>query len=144
MIIRDMVRDDIPQVAQLYHQFWNEESSRVEAMLHKYDTLQETGTHILLSAVENDRVIGTVMGVICHEIYGDCTAFLVLENLIVDKGYRNQGVGKALVSELESRVKGKCAQVILVTEAERDEALAFYESIGYNPDTHRGFKKKLS
>jgi hypothetical protein len=33
MIIREMIAEDIPQLARLYKQFWNEESS-VEAM-HK-------------------------------------------------------------------------------------------------------------
>ncbi len=144
MIVRDMEKGDIPQLAQLYNQFWDEETSHVEAMYNKFEKLQGNGPYILLSAVEDNRLIGTVMGVICEELYGECKAFLVVENLIVDKSYRNQGVGKALVFELERRVAGKCTQVILVTEADRDDALKFYESVGYNPNTHRGFKKKLT
>ncbi len=143
MIVRDMEKDDIPQLAQLYNQFWDEETSQVEGMYRKLDKLQGNGTYILLSAVKDNRLVGTVMGVICEELYGECKAFLVLENLIVDKAYRNQGVGKALVAELERRVAGKCTQVILVTEADRDDALKFYESVGYKSDTHRGFKKEL-
>jgi ribosomal protein S18 acetylase RimI-like enzyme len=72
------------------------------------------------------------MGVICEELYGDCKPFLVLENMIVDETYRNQGVGKALVSELEKiATKRNCTQVILVTESNRIDACKFYESAGY-------------
>jgi len=39
----------------------------------------------LLSAVENSLLIGSAMGVICGELYGDCRPFLVLENMIVEK-----------------------------------------------------------
>jgi GNAT superfamily N-acetyltransferase len=143
VIVRDMEKDDIPQLAQLYNQFWDEETSCMEAMYSKFETLREKETHILLSAVENNQLVGTVMGVICEELYGECKAFLVLENLIVDRRYRSKGVGKALVSELERRAAGKCAQIILVTEADRVDACRFYEAVGYNPNTHRGFKKKL-
>lgn len=143
MIVRDMRRGDIPQLAGLYNQFWDEETSRVEAMYRKFEKLQAKDTHILLSAIEGSRLVGTAMGVICEELYGECKAFLVVENLIVDKSHRGQGVGIALMAELERRVAGECTQVILVTEADRGEALRFYESVGYSPDTHRGFKKKL-
>lgn len=143
MIVREMITDDIPQLAQLYKQFWDEESS-VETMRKKYNQFQENGSHILLSAVENGELIGSIMGVICGELYGDCRPFLVLENLIVDRRYRNQGVGKALTSELEKKAAEKnCTQIILVTETNRIDACRFYESAGYNPDTHTGYKKKL-
>jgi hypothetical protein len=36
-----------------------------------------------------------------------------------------------------------CSQILLVTEIDRIDACQFYESVGYNPDTHKGFKKKL-
>lgn len=143
MIIREMIVDDIPQLAQLYKQFWDEESC-VETMYKKFNKFHENGSHILLSAVENNQLIGSVMGVICGELYGDCNPFMVLENMIVDKKYRNKGVGKALISELENKAaKKNCAQIILITEANRIDACEFYESAGYNPDTHKGFKKKL-
>ncbi|AFM41067.1 acetyltransferase [Desulfosporosinus acidiphilus SJ4] len=143
MIIREMIAEDIPQLARLYKQFWNEESS-VEAMHKQFNKLQKNRSHILVSAIQNKALIGSVMGVICEELYGDCKPFLVLENMIVDKTYRNQGVGKALVSELEKiATKRNCTQVILVTESNRIDACKFYESAGYSSQTHKGFKKKL-
>lgn len=143
MIIREMVADDISELAKLYAQFWNEESY-VETMHRQFIKFQKNSSHILVSAIENNKLIGSVMGVICEELYGDCKPFLVLENMIVDKAYRNQGVGKALISELEEiATKRNCTQVILVTESNRIDACKFYESAGYSPQTHKGFKKKL-
>jgi GNAT superfamily N-acetyltransferase len=142
MIIREMIKSDIPQLAQLYKQFWNEESC-IDTMYVKFNKFQENGSHILLSAVENNHLIGSVMGVICEELYGDCKSFIVLENMIVDEKYRNHGVGSALISELERRAADKCTQIILVTETDRIDACKFYKSVGYNSHTHKGFKKKL-
>lgn len=138
-----MIADDIPQLAELYRQFWDEKSC-VETMYKKFCRFREVGSHILLSAVENGLLIGSAMGVICGELYGDCRPFLVLENMIVDKKFRKRGVGKALIFELEKKaVEKSCTQIILVTETNRIEACKFYEYAGYSPDTHRGYKKKL-
>jgi len=143
MIIREMIADDILQLAQLYKQFWDEDSS-LDTMYKQFSKLSTSGTHVFLSAVENDRLIGSVMGVICEELYGDCKPFMVLENLIVDRSYRNKGVGRALINELERTATAKnCTQIILVTETNRIDACSFYESAGYKPGTHKGFKKKL-
>ncbi|HEY8909393.1 MAG TPA: GNAT family N-acetyltransferase [Desulfosporosinus sp.] len=142
MIVREMIKEDIPQLAQLYTQFWGEESC-IDTMYIKFNKFQENGSHILLSAVEDNHLIGSVMGVICEELYGNCKSFLVLENMIVDKVQRNRGIGKALISELERRAAEKCDQIILVTETSRIDAYRFYESVGYKPEIHKGFKKKL-
>lgn len=82
MVIREMIAEDIPKLAQLYKQFWNEESL-VEIMHEQFIKFQKNNSHILISAIENNKLIGSVMGVICEELYGDCKAFLVLENMIV-------------------------------------------------------------
>lgn len=143
MIIRDMSADDIPQLEQLYRQFWGEESS-VETMSTQFNKLHNYDSHVLLSAIENNQLVGSVMGVICGELYGDCKPFLVLENMIVDKNHRSRGIGKALISELEKIALTKdCSQVIFVTERSRADAVEFYEAAGYSSKTHVGFKKKL-
>jgi len=45
--------------------------------------------------------------------------------------------------ELEKRAEERCNQIILVTETNRIDACRFYESVGYKPEIHKGFKKKL-
>jgi Acetyltransferases len=139
-----MIIADIPELALLYKQFWNEDSC-IELMCSQFKKLCKCDTHILLSAVENGKLIGSVMGVICEELYGSCKPFMVLENMIVDSQFRNKGVGKALVSELEKiAVQKNCTQIILITDTQRIDARKFYESVGYNPNTHKGYKKKLT
>ena len=143
MIIRRMIKADIPELARLYKQFWQEDSC-VEAMDDEFARLVASEAYVLLSAVEEGRLIGSVMGVICGELYGKCQPFMLLENMVADSGCRNRGAGKALITELENIARGKnCSQILLVTESDRADACAFYTAAGYSPDTHRGFKKKL-
>lgn len=143
MIIRKMRVEDIPQLAMLYSQFWNENSC-IEKMQKQFKKLQQKDTHILLSAVDENQLIGSIMGIVCEELYGDCRPFLVIENMIVDKNSRKKGIGKALISELEKLAKERdCTQIILVTERDRLDACSFYESVGFHPTINKGYKKKI-
>lgn len=143
MNIRRMLIEDLPQLAKLYKQFWNENSD-TERMRLQFEKMRENDAVILLSAVDNNVLIGSVMGIICEELYGACKPFLVLENLIVDKRHRKKSVGKSLFLEIERIAKEKyCEQIILVTESNRVDACSFYEAVGFSPETNKGYKKKI-
>lgn len=126
----------------LYQQFWNELSD-INKMREQFSKMEDSETHILLSAIEDNKLVGSVMGIICEELYGECKPFLLVENMIVDKNCRRKGAGKALLTELEKVAKQKnCTQMILVTESERSDACGFYEAYGFQLN-NKGYKKKL-
>jgi hypothetical protein len=64
MIIRQTAADDIPELAQLYKQFWNEDSCIT--IYNQFNKFSESSTHVLLSAIDIGQLIGSVMGVICE------------------------------------------------------------------------------
>jgi GNAT superfamily N-acetyltransferase len=144
MIIKKMSEKDIPELALLYKQFWNEESS-IDKMASGYATLSHNDDYIFLNAMLDGQLVGSVQGIICHELYGQCRPFMVIENMIVDSSHRRKGIGKALITEIEKHaIKNDCYQILLVTESDRNDASKFYTSAGFNTDSHRGFKKKLN
>ena len=141
MKIRGLKTEDLDGLAKLYRQFWNENSD-LPAMERLFAKLQNDKGYILLVAEQNKRIVGSVMGIVCEELYKDCAPFLVVENMIVDGECHKKGIGTALLTELEKRARAKnCRQAILVTETARKDACAFYGSLGYNRGA--GFKKKL-
>ncbi|MEA4891730.1 MAG: GNAT family N-acetyltransferase [Peptococcaceae bacterium] len=141
-MIRELKPSDLPQLARLYRLFWNEESD-LEKMKAKFQELALNSSYILLGYQEKNRLAGSVMGVICYELYGDCKPFMVLENMIVAEEARRKGVGKLLYRELENRAASAgCSQIILVTEKLRHDACAFYSSMGFSSE-NAGYKKKL-
>lgn len=143
MVVREICAQDLPRLAALYKQFWGDESDP-ERMASQLERLKERGYHIFLAAEEGGELIGSVMGVVCEELYGDCSPFVVVENMIVDQSRRRTGAGRALLAELETRAKQHgCTQMILVTESSRADACSFYESAGFAPNIHTGYKKKL-
>ena len=143
MEIRDLTVDDMEGLAQLYRQFWGEDSD-VPKMKDSFHAMQGDGAYILLGAQDGDKLVGSVMGVVCRELYGDCAPFLVVEDMIVDERQRKRGIGRLLFEELETRARLRgCTQIILVTDAGRKDARRFYESLGFHPTANKGYKKKL-
>jgi ribosomal protein S18 acetylase RimI-like enzyme len=143
MKIRKLLPGDLEALARLYRQFWDEASS-LDRMKARYEELSTNPKYILLCATMDEAVVGSVMGIVCDELYGECRPFLLMENLVVDAGFRRHGIGKALLSELEKQAREwKCSQILFITEADRKDAVSFYESAGYNARKHIGFKKSL-
>ena len=143
MIIRDLEIEDIESLSKLYYQFWSETSDE-ETMRGKFSQLQKNDAYIFLCAIENNILVGSLMGIVCEELYGDCRPFMVVENVIVDGNHRGKGFGKALLGELEKRAKAKdCTKIILVTETYRKDACGLYESVGFHPTANKGYKKML-
>ena len=143
MTIRRLTAADIPQLERLYRAYWNE-ASDIEKMRAKFVQLESNDAYALLCAEEGGRLLGSVMGIVCEELYGDCRPFLLAENMVVDASARRKGVGRALFEAIEAwgREKG-CRQVVLATESDRADAKAFYTAIGFDPGANIGFKRKL-
>ena len=144
MQIRKLKEDDLVSLAGLYKQFWGESSS-LEKMRATFQRLEKNPNYILLVADKQNILVGSVMGIICEELYGNCRPFMVVEDVIVDRYQRRLGIASALMKELEGyAVKHDCNYIIFVTESERREAHRFYESLGYQSDSYKGFKKRLN
>ena len=143
ILIRQLEKRDLPQLADLYYQFWGDHSD-VDEMEKQLDLTQAENTHVVLVCETDGVIIGSVMGVVCRELYGDCRPFMVVENMIVDQAHRRSGVGRQLLRELENAAKERnCTQLILVTEKDREDACAFYENYGFSKNT-TGYKKKVN
>jgi ribosomal protein S18 acetylase RimI-like enzyme len=141
--IRNLKLSDMEALAKLHNQFGGGDSCALK-MRTKFEEIITNESYILICAGEGGMLAGSAMGVVFEELFGDCSPTLLVENFIVDRDFKHRGIGKALFAELEKRARARnCRQVLLVTEAYREEACGFYESVGFSPLTHRGFKKKL-
>ena len=143
MEIRKIKSDDLPGMALLYKGFWNEDSdlNKMQETLQEFEKCKD---HIVYNAILDNKVIGTILGIVCKSLYGTGVPFLVIEDFIVDEEQRRKGVGKKLLAAIENEAKRKgCNQIILVTETERKETQLFYESCGFPHGVNVGYKKKI-
>lgn len=109
-----------------------------------YRKLRNNDNYIFLCAVAGNQLAGTIMGIICEELYGECRPFLLMDDLVVHNDFRRMRIGTMLLSKLENigREKG-CYQILFTTEKDRTSSISFYESMGYDSNANIGFKKKL-
>jgi len=139
----ELREEDLPALAELYRQFRGERSAP-ERMREVFRRLVRNRQYTILGVKHQGRMVGSAMAILCEELYGECRPFLVIEDVIVDEKHRRRGIGSRLMRALEERARTSgCAYIMLVTDAARHEAIAFYRSLGYHPRRYRGFKKYL-
>lgn len=143
MEIGRLTEQDLAALAGLYQQFRGEESS-MEKMRATFRRLKGNPSYMFLGAKQEGRLVGSVMGIICEDLYGDCKPFMVVENVVVERDQWRRGIGSALMCGIERcAVDHGCNYILFVTDSARTKAQRFYESLGYKPDAYKGFKKYL-
>lgn len=66
-----------------------------------------------------------------------------IEGVVISSSLRGKGVGTKLIQWAIERAKARgCHLIQLTTDKQRDDALRFYERLGFN-STHEGLKMKL-
>jgi len=143
MEIVQIQKNDLPDLSQLLEELSDMKSnfSKIEA---NFALMIRNDYYHLIGAKIDKRLVGSLMGILCLDLVGECRPFMIIENVIVSSDYRNKGIGKALLNEIEMIAKKlNCYYIFFVSGDNRKEAHRFYESVGYNNDKVKGFKKYL-
>lgn len=136
--------DDLIPLSLLLEEL-SDMKSNMELMMQNFKKIFNDNHYIILGAKENNVLAGSLMGIVCYDLVGDCRPFMVIENVIVAKSVRGKGIGKLLMNEIETIGRSlNCSYTMFVSGYQRKVAHRFYEAIGYKPDTVRGFKKFLT
>ncbi len=101
-----------------------------EYHLRHYLTSRE---RVLIVARDGPLVVGQCRGLIIH--HPDQAPELCIENLGVSPDWQRRGIAGELMRQLKTAAKGfGCADFYVLTEAENQDARAFYEAQGW-PET---------
>ncbi len=142
-VISDIEESDLIELSELLEELSGNKTDR-DKMFQTFSIMTGNNDYILLGARIDDKLAGSLMGIICQDLAGDCRPFMVIENVIVAKEYRGRGIGRSLMSAIESTaIKRNCYYSMFVSGSIRTDAHKFYESIGYENDIVKGFKKYL-
>lgn len=135
---------DLGELAVLYDELTGKKTNLV-LMESLFKKITDNTDYILIGAKDKEqRLVGSVMGIICTDIVGECQPFLVLENVIVNEKCRRQGIGGKLIQYIENWARERnCYYIMLVSLIQRKDAHEFYEVNGYKPGVVQGYKKYL-
>jgi ribosomal protein S18 acetylase RimI-like enzyme len=143
MDIAPISENDLSQLAGLQTELINEESN-IHRMRELLPVILKDNNYCLLGAEKEGRLVGSLVGIVCHDLVWKCVPFMVVENVIVTKELREQGIGRMLIEEIERIAKARdCRYIMLVSSAKRRKALGFYRALGYDSAQYRAFKKFL-
>jgi len=141
--IQPVTADELDELATLYRELAGR-NSPLRKMRKSFEWIQSNPDYIVLGARWKGILVGSLMGIICHDLVGECRPFMVLGNVIVSQRHRRRDIGKKLMQEIEKVARRrKCYYRMFVSKGQRKEAHRFYESLGYRLDAVKGFKKYL-
>jgi len=135
--------DDLNELAELYRELAGRKTDG-RKMKRSFQWMESNPDYVVLGAKSDGKLRGSLMGVVCHDLLGECRPFMVIENVIVSRGCRRQDIGTGLMQAMEKIARRqKCYYIMFVSKSRREEAHRFYETLGYRLDVVQGFKKYL-
>ncbi|TYQ12634.1 UNVERIFIED_CONTAM: Sortase and related acyltransferases [Acetivibrio alkalicellulosi] len=99
--IREIEQKDLKEISVLLSEF-EEGMPDLDKMKLIYMNYQQNKDYIYLCAELNNKIVGTLTGVVCHSLFTQFSPFMILENVIVLKEKRGTGIGKALIKRIVS------------------------------------------
>lgn len=145
MKIRELTLADIPQVLDLIDQFERNITERPDIARQRVllEQISDRGGAVL-GADTDGRIVGTCTVVICPNLSWSGRPYAIIENVIVDKSHRGQGIGKALMEKAQFVAKlAGCYKVALMTGSKRTETFKFYEACGFT-GSKKGFQVRFN
>ncbi|MEF2965339.1 GNAT family N-acetyltransferase [Paenibacillus sp. M1] len=135
--------EDLSELCLLYNELMNS-TTNYDKLVETYRKIGENDDYILLGAYNDDGLAGSLMGIVCEDLVGECKPFMVIENVIVSPKARRQGVATQLMLEIEDVARKRdCGYIIFVSGGQRKEAHRLYEKLGYKDESVEGFRKHL-
>ncbi|MBT2291115.1 GNAT family N-acetyltransferase [Paenibacillus albidus] len=143
VITKEIELDSVYARQNLYQELIDtpSDTSTFEAAFRR---IKDDSQYILLGAFVDGELLGSLMGIVCHDLVGDCRPFMVIENVVVSSRARRKGVGKKLMLAIEEAARERdCYYIILVSGERRKEAHIFYEALGYREEQVEGYRKYI-
>lgn len=126
ILIREAEPEDATAVVHLIRQL-GDDSQLTEGYVLNY--LMGTDRHILLAEF-NNQIRGLLSYSARADLYHAGNSILI-EELVVDKACRGQGIGSALINSLMEKLQSiGCKEVCLAVMPENKEAIRFYKRHG--------------
>jgi hypothetical protein len=82
--------NDLKDLKCLYEDAFEGSTTDYNKMIDTYNQIKDNSNYIVLCAKTDGKIVGSVFGIVCCELFGQCKPFMVLEDVAVLKDYRRQ------------------------------------------------------
>ena len=145
MEIREIKLSEINNVLNLIDEYDRKKSKHPSGKQIKniYDNLISTGGEII-GAFDDEKLIGTCTLNLCPNLSWSGRPYAIIENVIVTKKRRNEGVGKSILNFALKLAENKnCYKVALLTGSKKESVHKFYKTSGFT-GSKTGYQKRFN
>jgi N-acetylglutamate synthase-like GNAT family acetyltransferase len=143
MIFRRAVSTDAPSIEGLYRELVADPAVHVAP--EQIAALATTPTNILLVGEIDGSICATALLTICPDVMYGHQPFGVIENIVVTRTSRGRGFGRRLLAHIEQiAIEHACTKLMLLSNAPRQDAHAFFQRCGFAGDAKHAFVKYRS
>ena len=140
MQIRIAEINDYKQILNLMRQLNPLDQEVADVELKVFEEIIES-TYLDLIVAEDD---GVLLGSCYLNIIPNMTrggrSYAVIENVITDEKYRNQGIGKAMMNEAVNKAwQAGCYKIMLLTGRNNESTHRFYQRCGFRADQKQAY-----
>lgn len=141
IMIREIEKDDIDGLLKLYMQLHNNPMpEKTSELLQIWDAIFQDKNHHIIVAEEDEKLVSSCVCVIIPNLTHNQQSYMLIENVITDKNYRNRGLAtQCLNFAKEIAIKENCYKMMLLTGSKEESTLNFYRKAGYNSDDKTAF-----
>lgn len=146
MIIREVQKNDLSKLLELYTHLHNNEMPFVSAALENlWDEILSDPNHHVLIGIIDDRIISSCVLIIVPNLTHNQHPYALVENVITHPEFRRHGYAAKLLHQAkEIAVSKNCYKIMLMTSAKDEGVFQFYENAGYNTADKTAFIQWLS
>lgn len=145
MEIRFAEITDLQQILEMYKEL-NPEDKPIDLTKAQEIWINSiNGNYIkYIVALENGKIIATCNIAVILNLTRSGRPYGIIENVITDENYRRKGIGRKIINAGLRFAKDKnCYKVVLLSSIKRKESHEFYESIGFDSNSKKGFEIRL-
>ena len=148
MTIRKAIESDLEEILDLYHYLFKEEDySDSISFKDKWDEILKLNGLVYFVATENGKIVSTCNIMVIPNLSRGQRSYALIENVITHPDYRRKGYGRLVIEKAINQAKKKnCYKVMLLSTSSPDRFAAhkFYEQLGFDGNSKRGFSLRFS
>ena len=139
--VREVSDADFDGLMKLYTQLHNNPMpEKTESIIELWHNILNDKNHHIVIAETDGKIVSSCVCVIIPNLTQGQRPYALVENVITDENYRNQGIATACLNYAkELAMKENCYKMMLLTGSKLESTLSFYERAGYNRSDKTGF-----
>ena len=140
--IRNLALPDLDALLSLYkhlHPHDDPLPSR-ETVDGIWDCIMADTRQIYLGSFVDDRLIAACNAAVILNLTRGARPYALIENVVTHPDFRRKGIGRELLGRLIDECRNRqCYKIMLMSNSNRNEAHAFYRSIGFDQEAKQAF-----